>query len=101
MRNEIRDAAVLSQSGTPIRDRDDLSAWFGTNSADADRDGSITATFVIDGDGILRLAPRRSEHVACAAGGTVMSAGEITFSTAGDVSETSNHSTGYCPEPES
>ncbi|MGW3633982.1 hypothetical protein ACWD7F_28195 [Streptomyces sp. NPDC005122] len=58
-------------------------------------------TFVVGTDGVLRLAPRRSEHVACAGGGLVLSAGEISFTreagswTVGDVS---NHSTGYCPD---
>ncbi|WP_377274342.1 hypothetical protein [Peterkaempfera sp. SMS 1(5)a] len=58
-------------------------------------------TFVIDMEGVLRLAPRRSEHVACAGGGPVLGAGEIGFVheagrwTVGDVS---NHSTGYCPD---
>ncbi|CAM5508234.1 hypothetical protein STANM309S_03657 [Streptomyces tanashiensis] len=36
-------------------------------------------TFVVGTDGILRLAPRRSEHVACAGGAMVLSAGEIGF----------------------
>ena len=43
---------------------------------------------------------RRAEHVACAGGGPVLSAGEITFFD-GDVSEITNQSTGFCPEPES
>ncbi|MEU6730442.1 hypothetical protein ABZ917_42625 [Nonomuraea wenchangensis] len=30
-------------------------------------------------DGVLLLAPRRSEHVACAGGRPVLSAGEISF----------------------
>ncbi|MGW5399618.1 hypothetical protein [Streptomyces sp. NPDC003952] len=34
-------------------------------------------TFVIDSTGVLRLAPRRSEHVVCAGGGPVLGAGEI------------------------
>ena len=98
---EIRDAVMSAQPGAPIRNRADLSAWLASDSADAARDGSITATFIIDCDGVLRLAPRRSEHMACAAGGPVLSAGEITFSADGDVSEVSNQSTGFCPEPES
>lgn len=59
-------------------------------------------TFVIDLEGTLRLAPRRSEHVACAGGRPVLSAGEITFEpgAAGpEVTSASNQSTGYCPEP--
>jgi hypothetical protein len=58
-------------------------------------------TFVIDLEGILRLAPRRSEHVACAGGGPVLSAGEITFErgpNGWEVTSVTNQSTGYCPE---
>jgi hypothetical protein len=58
-------------------------------------------TFVVDLEGILRLAPRRSEHVACAAGRPVLSAGEISFECGPDgweVISATNQSTGYCPE---
>jgi hypothetical protein len=61
-------------------------------------------TFVIDLQGDLRLAPRRSEHVACAGGGPVLSAGEITFAEGPggwEATEVSNQSTGYCPEASS
>jgi hypothetical protein len=61
-------------------------------------------TFVVGLDGLLRLAPRRSEHVACAGGRDVLAAGEIRFArTAGEwaVAEASNQSTGYCPDPDS
>ncbi|MBC6466872.1 hypothetical protein HKK74_15375 [Actinomadura alba] len=61
-------------------------------------------TFVVGLDGLLRLAPRRSEHVACAGGRDVLAAGEIRFAgTAGEgtVAEVSNQSTGYCPDPDS
>ena len=61
-------------------------------------------TFVVDATGVLRLAARRSEHVACAGGRPVLSAGEITFEhgRAGwAVTAVTNQSTGYCPEPES
>ena len=97
----IRDAALSSPAGAVIRSAEDLAAWLVLQAEDAEPDGSLTATFVVDCDGLLRLAPRRSEHVACAAGGPVLSAGEVTFSPDGDVSEISNHSTGFCPEPES
>src|SRR5262249_13066838 len=62
-----------------------------------------TATFVIDPDGSLLIADRRSEHVACAGGGPVRSAGEITFVIGAgvEVVEVSNQSLGYCPLPES
>ncbi|MFG3137733.1 hypothetical protein ACGFZA_16165 [Streptomyces sp. NPDC048211] len=58
-------------------------------------------TFVVGMDAALRLAPRRSEHVACAGGDMVLSAGEISFIREADrwtVSEVSNQSTGYCPD---
>lgn len=67
-------------------------------------------TFVIDDQGVLRVADRRSEHVACAGGGEVYAAGELTAVRMGAgkgagagcrVVEISNQSTGYCPEPAS
>jgi hypothetical protein len=62
------------------------------------------ATFVIDLNGDLLVADRRSEHVACAGGGPVLSAGEMFFLVEEDrveVTDVSNQSTGYCPEPSS
>ena len=97
---DIRDAALSSPPGVPIHTVSDLSDWLTAQSEYAVSDG-IVATFIIDSDGVLCLAPRRSEHVACAAGGPVLSAGEITFSANGVVSEISNLSTGFCPESES
>ncbi|MEU4266193.1 hypothetical protein ACYCCF_29930 [Streptomyces argenteolus] len=58
-------------------------------------------TFVVDSVGTLRLAPRRSEHVACAGGESVLGAGEMSFRTQSGrwvVEEVSNQSTGYCPD---
>ncbi|MGI5405260.1 hypothetical protein ACQEV9_00560 [Streptomyces chartreusis] len=58
-------------------------------------------TFVVGMDGVLRLAPRRSEHVTCAGGAMVLGAGEISFMREADrwtVNEVSNQSTGYCPD---
>lgn len=43
------------------------------------RAGTVTFTYVVDAGGGLRLADRRSEHVACAGGRAVLAAGEITF----------------------
>jgi len=98
---EILDASRSSASGAVIKTSDELLEWLSASSVDADVDGSLTVTFVIDKNGDLRLAPRRSEHVACAAGGPVRSAGEMTFATTGEVIDVNNHSTGFCPEPES
>lgn len=58
-------------------------------------------TFVIDSAVVLRLAPRRSEHVVCAGGGPVLGAGEMSFRRESGqwvVAEVSNQSTGYCPD---
>lgn len=99
---DIRDSALASSSaGMPIRCREDLSSWIASRFSDTEPDGSLTATFTISLDGVLFLADRRSEHVACAAGGPVLSAGEILLSADGHVSEITNQSTGFCPEPES
>jgi hypothetical protein len=65
---------------------------------------SEPVTFVVGLNGRLRLAPRRSEHVDCAAGQPVLAAGEVLFvrDTAGwVVSEISNQSAGYCPDLDS
>jgi len=64
----------------------------------------MIATFVVDESGCLRVADRRSEHVACSGGSPVLAAGEVTFGLLGnsvEAQEVSNQSTGYCPEPES
>jgi hypothetical protein len=99
--SDIRQAASSSPAGSPINSPDDLLAWLAGHASDVAPDGTITATFVITRDGILRLAPQRSEHVACASGGSVLSAGEITFSPDAEVVAVTNQSTGFCPEPES
>lgn len=67
-------------------------------------DSRITATFVVDTSGRLRLADRHSEHVACAGGAPVLAAGEVALCIHEGcvaVEAVSNQSTGYCPEPES
>jgi hypothetical protein len=77
----------------------DLLAW--VRRADAEH-GLVAATFVIDAVGDLLLADRRSEHVACAGGGPVLSAGEMLFQVSDggiELVEASNQSTGFCPEP--
>jgi hypothetical protein len=90
-----------SLAGTPIGSKDDLLNWIASLRAEIEPDGSLIATFTVDLGCTLSLAHRRSEHVACAAGGPVLSAGEITFSADGSVVEVTNQSTGFCPEPES
>jgi hypothetical protein len=83
-----------------IRSGDDLGAWLATRDAGELRE---PFTFVVDRRGTLRLAPRRSEHVACAGGEPVLAAGEMGFArtAAGwHADRVSNQSTGYCPDPD-
>lgn len=64
----------------------------------------LIATFIVNIKGGLMLSERHSEHVRCAGGAPVLSAGEITFLKRGkemEVVEISNQSTGYCPRPAS
>ncbi len=98
---EIRDVAGAQPSGTAIRTVGDLSRWLESEPTEHTPDGNWIATFTVSVDEVLHLAPRRSEHVACAAGGPVFSAGEITIDDEYNVVEISNQSTGFCPEPES
>ncbi|WP_406264059.1 hypothetical protein OH779_13285 [Actinacidiphila glaucinigra] len=99
---DIRAAVVRpGATGRAVRSPDDLREWLdGTGPAEREE----PFTYVVDLTGTLLLAPRRSEHVACAGGGPVLAAGEITFAAGEDggweVTEVSNQSTGYCPDPE-
>jgi hypothetical protein len=88
-------AARDAPPGRPIRSEADLRTWL--DGADP-RDRAEPFTYVVTVDGVLRLAPRRSEHVACAGGGDVLAAGEITFGTDGGVTGITNQSTGYGPD---
>ncbi|MGI5508728.1 hypothetical protein [Streptomyces sp. CA-106131] len=84
--------------GCPIGSAAEFDSWVAERSA---AELAEPFTFVVDTAGVLRLAPRRSEHVACAGGESVLSAGEIGFiREAGRwlVGHVSNHSTGYCPD---
>ena len=98
---DIRDIALSQPPGIPIRSVDDLATWLARNPTEQNPDSNWVATFTVSEDETLCLAPRRSEHVACAAGGPVLSAGEITIDAEYSVVEISNQSTGFCPEPHS
>lgn len=94
---EIRDAHAFASTGRAIETANDLGKWLAELPA---QDRSQPHTFVVDVTGVLRVAARRSEHVACAGGGPVLSAGEIIFARQEQgwlVSEVTNQSTGYCP----
>jgi hypothetical protein len=99
--DDIRARSAGQLAGTLIRSTSDLIAWFRDTGQHPGPDGLATATFVIDAAGELLVADQRSEHVACASGRVVLSAGEMFFRINGDgvaVEEISNQSTGYCPE---
>ena len=105
---EIREAARSAPEGKIIRSTEELLCWLKEVDTEVLPDGTFIATFVIDTQGEFRVAPRRSEHVACASGGPVLSAGEVTLAVENSKSESqvsvveiSNQSTGFCPEPES
>jgi len=102
---EIRKSAIARAAGHPIGSVADVEAWISGTGQVPESSGWIAVTFVVDETGALRLADRRSEHVACAGGGRVLSAGEIFFARSRrgrlEVVEVSNQSTGYCPEPSS
>jgi hypothetical protein len=98
---EMLAAVRLDRAGQVIRTAEDFVAWVRTIDRDEVEE---PFTFVIDEQGDLRLAPRRSEHVACAGGGSVLSAGEIAFAAGPggwEAVEVGNLSTGYCPEASS
>jgi hypothetical protein len=102
---DIAERARRTPPGRVIEAPWDVVLWARETGQELDAEGCITATFVVDVSGRLRLADRRSEHVACAGGGPVLSAGEMRFEVLPGksfrVAEVSNQSTGYCPEPES
>ncbi|MET8116457.1 hypothetical protein [Streptomyces prasinus] len=95
---ELKAAVRPGSGGCRISSAAEFGGWIAGRSA---AELAEPFTFVVGTDGVLRLAPRRSEHVACADGAMVFSAGEIGFVREADrwaVSEVSNQSTGYCPD---
>jgi hypothetical protein len=102
--DDIRIRAAQAQAGMKIDSAHALKVWLNQTRQEPNPVGQFVLTFVIDERGLLRVADRGSEHVACAGGGLVHSAGEmfLVLTTQGlRVEELSNQSTGYCPEPES
>jgi len=100
----IRQRAAGSPSGLRVGSVAELVAWLRAPGQRPGRDGLIAVTFTLDACGRLHIADRCSEHVACAAGGPVLSAGELFLRLTEmgvEVVEASNQSTGFCPESES
>ncbi len=67
---KIKAAVAGDDSGVSVTRADVLLAWAGEQD---EWEGEVlTVTFVVVEDGTLRIAPQRSEHVACARGGPVL-----------------------------
>jgi hypothetical protein len=101
---EIRARAADGPAAEPVRSEAELLHQLVALGLAIRQGAAITVTFVIDSDGHLRIADRRSEHALCAGGGEVQSAGEMAFegrSRGCIVRQVTNQSTGYCPEPSS
>lgn len=87
---------------TPVSSAGDFLAAF-WRAQPSKKVSAVALTFVVDADGLLWVADRLSEHVACARGRGVLSAGEMTVEVDGGrvtVMDVTNQSTGCCPEPE-
>jgi len=100
----IRELLKQSTSRNAIRKPDDILAWISATKPTFGQNNTIVVTFIVDMNQTLWIADQRSEHVVCAAGQDVLSAGEITFAIQDqhiEVTAIANQSTGYCPEPES
>lgn len=98
---EIAVRTLCQPTGVPIHSTSDVRNWMRETHQGFGCQGVI-ATFVVDSTGRVLIADRRSEHVACAGGQPVRSAGEMAFSVGKEIEvvEVSNQSVGYCPEPE-
>ena len=102
--SELRDLAPQTIRRVQVRSAEDIQQWISATNQPCEVDGTVVATFIVDTNGALWINDRRSEHVWCALGQNVLSAGEMTFDLpdqALEVVEVSNQSTGYCPEPNS
>jgi len=101
---KIAERVLSAPPGVWVMSSEDVRRWIHQTAQLPKGSGSVTATFVVDDSGWLRIADRRSEHVVCAGGRPVRSAGEMTFTVAASrlsVTWVTNQSTGYCPEPDS
>jgi len=101
---KIAERARSAPAGVRVESPEDVRRWIRQTGQDLDAAGSVIATFIIDESGWLRIADRRSEHVGCAGGSPVRSAGEMTFTIRRNgvsVTWVTNQSSGYCPEPDS
>ena len=98
--------AHLATSNTPrcrIDSPADVIRWIKESDQQLEHGQIIFATFIVSPSLELWIADRQSEHIACARGGPVASAGEMMFDLTEDVAVeyVTNQSTGFCPEPSS
>jgi hypothetical protein len=101
---KIAERAPPIPAGFRVESPEDVRCWIQQTDQELNAAGSVIATFIIEEAGWLRIADRRSEHVACAGGRPVRSAGEMTFTVSPNsvgVTWVTNQSTGYYPEPDS
>lgn len=99
--DSIRATARFDTPRHAVVDAAELLSWVSAHLGFSRRDHQITLTYVVRPPNLLFVADRHSEHVACARGEMVLTAGEITFERHGSdlrLLDTSNLSTGYCPE---
>ncbi|KOY84661.1 hypothetical protein AD998_19655 [bacterium 336/3] len=102
---EILKQVSEEKAGKVILSQKDIIDWISDTNHKFNSEHEIIATFVIDLNENLRINDRRSEHVVCANGEEVLSAGEITFKKDKlegiSISQITNQSTGYCPSAKS
>jgi len=101
--SSIRDNLPKISNRHHVISSDLVKVWLTKTKQPKNPDDTITVTFIVDTDNRLWINDRHSEHVLCADGGEVLSAGEMTFEiidTQVEIVSVTNQSTGYCPEPD-
>ncbi len=98
---EVRRAADMESPRHEVVGVEGLLAWVAAQGISRPGTRDFILTYVVLPDGTMFVSHRNSEHVACARGGMVLAAGEITFAKSRiglELVDVSNLSTGYCPE---
>lgn len=102
---EILNSIKPELQGTKIESSKEIVNWLKLNNKITKAENFTVCTFIIDLKGHLLISDRHSEHVQCAFGENVLSAGEIGFKVESQervkVESLTNLSTGYCPPPKS
>ncbi|RKZ79532.1 MAG: hypothetical protein DRR19_24825 [Candidatus Parabeggiatoa sp. nov. 1] len=78
--DDLRELISPDNCGTPIQRPQDILNWIKWINPKRQHHDEVIATFIINTDGFLCLADRHTEHLVCAGGCAVLSAGEMTFS---------------------